>query len=68
MGTAIAAGVIAVVGTLLGSITSGLMQRRIAQDGLAARRASIAAHDRLLDIAADNIGVTDVLRDRAPTR
>ncbi|MFF2378630.1 hypothetical protein ACFVUW_30015 [Streptomyces xiamenensis] len=52
MGTAIAAGVIAVVGTLLGSIVSGAMQRRIAQDGLAASERAALRRDQTGAVAA----------------
>ncbi|MFB7763541.1 hypothetical protein [Streptomyces xiamenensis] len=52
MGTAIAAGVIAVVGTLLGSIVSGVLQRRIAQDGLAASERAALRRDQIAAVAA----------------
>lgn len=60
MGTVIATGVIAVLGTLMGAVVSGLIQRRVARDGLAAteraalRRDQIAAISELAAAAADH--------------
>ncbi|MGW3297641.1 hypothetical protein ACWC9S_27110 [Streptomyces xiamenensis] len=59
MGTAIATGVIAVLGTLLGSIVSGAMQRRASREAAAATERAALRRDQTAAVAALAAGAAD---------
>ncbi|MFI7278554.1 protein kilB [Streptomyces sp. NPDC049879] len=59
MGTAIATGVIAIAGALLGSIMTGRMQRRITEDAHAAAERAALRREQIAAVAAVAAGAAD---------